>query len=290
MIKLYKSNILGAGLAVIAALSLSVSMAITKHLDPAIPTSLVVFIRSCFGFLFFLPILFTSCESVAKSKKLHLHILRIILGVASMLCTYYAYRTLPVAFATAIGMTAPLFVAILSFVFLKEKISFLKWGLIFLGYIGVLLVMKPCSFIIDTGTASALAANILAACCIILIKVLSRYDSTVTIMLHTNIGMTFGAFLLNIQGWPAIHTCDIILMSLTGLLGTITQFCSISALKHASPTAVAPFEYTRIIFALLIGIIIFNEKPDIYMIIGTIVIIISAYLITCLQFNNSKTN
>ena len=207
-----------------------------------------------------------------------------------MLCTYYAYRTLPVAFATAIGMTAPLFVAILSFVFLKEKISFLKWGLISLGYIGVLLVMKPSSFIIDTGTASALAANILAACCIILIKVLSRYDSTVTIMLHTNIGMTFGSFLLNIQGWPAIHTRDIILMSLTGLLGTITQFCSIKALKHASPTAVAPFEYTRIIFALLIGIIVFNERPDIYMIIGTIVIIISAYLITCLQFNNSKND
>ena len=290
MIKLHKSNILGAGLAVLAALSLSISMTIAKHLDPAIPTSLVVFIRSCFGFLFFLPILFTNRQLVAKSKKLHLHILRIILGTAAMLCTYYAYRTLPVAFATAIGMTSPLFVAILSGVFLKEKIGFLKWGLILLGYSGVLFVIKPSTLIIDTGSASALVANILAACCIILIKILSRYDSTVTIMLHTNIGITFGSFLLNIQGWQSVHTRDIILMSLTGLLGTITQFCSVTALKYASPTVIAPFDYTRIIFALLIGIIVFNEKPDIYMMVGTVIIVISAYLITCLKSKASKSS
>lgn len=287
----YKSNMLGAGFALLAALSFSILTAVTKHLDPTVPTSLAVFVRSFSSFLFFLPVLFINRKSVVKSKKIYLHVLLVILGVATMLCTCYAYRALPLVFATTLGMTGPLFITILSGFLLKEKIGYLKWILIFLGYVGVLLVIRPdTSFVIDIGTVSAIVANILAACYIILIKILSDYDSTITIMLYTNVGMTLGALLFNIQGWQVIGTYDIILMLLTGFLGAVIQFCSISALKYASPAIVAPFEYTRIIFALLIGMIAFNEKPDIYMIIGSTIIIISAYLITCLKSKKHKND
>jgi len=286
---MHKSNskfslkIISAMLAILGALSLTVSMSLAKQLDSNIPTTLVVFVRSCFGLLFFIPVLINKRQSIARTQNLSLQILRIILVVGAMLCTYYAYRNLPIAFATSIGMTSPIFITMLSAIFLKEKISYTKWALIVLGYAGVLLVIRPTSFILDTGTISALCANLLASFCIIIIKILSRYDSTVTIMLYSNIGISVMACLFNIYGWQALDLSDIKLLLLTGLLGIITQFCSITALKYSTPSFVAPFEYTRIFFALLIGMLIFKEIPDIYMIIGTVTIIFSAYMIVYLK-------
>jgi drug/metabolite transporter (DMT)-like permease len=279
----FPTKIISAGLAVLGALSHSVSMSLAKQLDPTIPTTLVVFIRSCFGLLFFLPILINQRQSIVRTKNLPLHVIRVVLVVSAMLCTYYTYRTLPIAFATSIGMTSPIFITILSAILLQESISYTKWCLIFFGYVGVLFVIRPTSFILDGGIGTALLANLLAALCIIIIKILSKYDSIITIMIYSNIGIAIVAFVFNINGWQALGLRDVILLSLTGLLGIITQTCSITALKYSSPSFVAPFEYTRIFFASLIGVLIFQETLNIYMIIGTLIIIFSTYMITYLK-------
>lgn len=278
------SNVNGAIFAVFAALSLSISMTFAKQLHPDIPTSFVVLIRSCFGFIFFIPFFLKNRKSFRKSEKLPLHILRIILTAGAMICTYFAYRNLPIAFATSIGMTSPLFIAILSIIILREEITRQKWLLILLGYIGVIFVIRPSIHTIDLATLSALSANMLAACCVILIKILSRHDSTVTIMLYTNVGITVMSFIISMTNtWQMIALRDVVILSLTGLLGVVTQYCSINALKSATPSFIAPFEYTRIFFATLIGIFIFQEIPSIYVMIGSGIIIFSTYMMTRLE-------
>ena len=283
-------NINGAILAILAALSFSISMSLAKHLNTDIPTTLVIFIKSCFGLFFFSVLLIKNKILDVKTKKLPLHILRIILNVGGMFCTYYAYRNLPISFATSIGMTGPLFTTILSIIILKERIKFWKWILIIWGYIGIILVIRPTTMVLDIGMLSALLANILAACCIIIVKTLSRYDSTITIMLYSNVGITITLFLLNTHGWSKsldiLDITDVVILSLTGLLGVFTQFCSFSALKHSKPSFLAPFEYTRIFFAIIIGVLVFQESPDLYIIAGSIIIVSSTYLITHLENNN----
>ena len=74
-----------------------------------------------------------------------------MLAVLAMLCTYYTYRNLPIAFATSIGMTSAIFTTALSGLILKEVIGYKKWGLVILGYIGALIVIKPTSFILGHG-------------------------------------------------------------------------------------------------------------------------------------------
>jgi drug/metabolite transporter (DMT)-like permease len=276
----FSTKVISGMLATTGALSHSISMSLAKQVDPTIPTTLVVFIRSFFGLLFFLPILISQKSSLAKTKNLPLHILRVVLLVSGMLCTYYTYRNLPIAFATSIGMSGPIFVTILSVFILKEKISYIKWCLIFLGYIGVLFVIRPTSFILDIGVGTALLANLIAGLCIIIIKILSKYDSIITMMLYSNIGIAIVSFLFNMNGWQAPSLRDVGLLSCTGVLGIITQVCSVTALKHSPPSFVAPFEYTRIFFASLIGIVVFQESINIYMIIGTLIIIFSTYMIT----------
>lgn len=285
------SNINGAILATLAALSFSISMSLAKQLNADIPTLLVVFIRSCFGLFFFIPFLIKNKVLNIKTKKFPLHVLRIILTVGGMLCTYYAYRNLPIAFATSIGMIGPLFTTVLSIIVLKERIEFWKWILIIWGYLGIILVIRPTSAVLDIGTLAALAANILAACCIIIVKILSRHDSTITIMLYSNIGITITSSVINTHGWQLLDVKDIIILSLTGLLGITTQFCSITALKYSNPSFLAPFEYTRIFFATIIGILVFQEFPDLYMVTGSVMIISSTYLLIYLEsrkHNNIK--
>ena len=115
----------------------------------------------------------------------------------AMLCTYYTYRNLPIAFATSIGMTSAIFTTALSGLILKEVIGYKKWGLVILGYIGALIVIKPTIFILDTAVITALLANLLAATCIIIIKILSKKNSIITIMLVGNVGIFTVSFLMN---------------------------------------------------------------------------------------------
>ena len=276
-------KIKGAVLATLAALSLSLSMTLARQLDKEIPTSLIVFVRSCFGLLFFIPFVIKNRTQSFKTSKLWLHILRACFTVCAMLCTYYTYRHLPVAFSTSLGMTGALFTTILSTIILKDRIGKWKWAVIFIGYAGVILVIRPTSYILDFAIITALLANILASCSIISAKILSRTDSTITIMLYSNIGITIFSAMLNSYGLHMLEMRDIIILAGTGLLGITTQLCSMTALKFCQPSYLAPFEYTRMFFAVLIGFFIFSEIPNTYTIIGSIIIIGSTYLLTCIE-------
>ncbi len=283
MLLIPRQNIISAILATLAALSLSIMLCLSKLLNPDISTIFVVFVKTCFGLVFFTPILLPKRKTIAKTDKLPLHILRIILSIGAILCTYYAYRNLPIAYATSIGMSGPLFTAIFSVIILKEKVGFINWLVIFLGYLGVIIVIRPVSFFLDLATASALLASLLSACVIILVKILSRYDSTATILFYAIIGIITITFLLNIRGWQGLSIKDLILLSFMGLLGVITQFCSFTALKYSNPSFIVPFEYTRILFAILIGLIIFNEVPDVYTLLGSTLIMISVYMLVLIN-------
>jgi drug/metabolite transporter (DMT)-like permease len=197
-----------------------------------------------------------------------------------MLCTYYTYRRLPVAFATSLGMTGALFTTILSSIILKDHIGFWKWVVVFIGYLGVLLVIRPTSIMLDLAVITALLANIFASSSIITAKILSKTDSTITIMLYSNILITIFSLILANGSWQVLEAKDLVILSLTGLLGIITQFCAMTALRLCDPSFLAPFEYTRMFWAVWIGFVVFQEVPDSYGVIGSIIIISSTYLLT----------
>ena len=126
MLLIPKRNIISAILATLSALSLSIMLCLSKLLHGDISTLFVVFVKTCFGLVFFTPLLLSQRKTIAKTGQLPLHILRIILSVGAILCTHYAYRNLPVAYATSIGMSGPLFTAIFSVIILKKKVSFIN--------------------------------------------------------------------------------------------------------------------------------------------------------------------
>lgn len=270
----------GAVFAVSSALSLSISMSIIKTLSSDISTSLVVFMRTSFGLLFFFPFLIKNYKQLFKTSKLLIHLLRITISVSAMLCTYYTYRHLPLGFATSLGMTGPLFTTLISIIFLQEHIDKYKWLLLIIGYLGAILIIKPHNFTLDFAIITSLLANILAGISIVLVKILSKHDSTITIMGYSTIGVCLAAAALNYNGWQIIELQDIIKLAIIAFLGFCAQYFSITAVKHTSPSFTAPFEYIRLLFSFFIGFFVFNEFPDDYTILGSLIIVGATYAIT----------
>ena len=277
-------NLKSALAAVLGSLFLSVSLALRKELSQDIPEVLIAFYRSLFGLILIFPLFLIRKNVVLRTSKLRWYFLRVILMAFALLLTYYAYGKLPLGFATTIGMSGPLFTIILSLLFFKKKLHFKQWLFIILGYVGVFIVIRPTSFSLSLGVLSSLVANILIGGALIVSAILSRHDSTTTIILYTNIGITLLLFLLCLNSWISLSSFDWIILIIMGALGTIVQVCTITALKYSTPLFVAPFEYTRLIFATVIGFVVFREIPDIYTVVGSIVILFSAYMLTRLGY------
>lgn len=234
-------KLIGAGFMLLWALSFSSAMAFAKTLSPEIDSIIILFMRYFFGLIFFSPFLFQAGIKGFVTSRPILHLTRVVCVGLAMGCTYYAYRNLPLALATSIGMTGPLFTTILSMFLLKDSVSLPKWAFIIFGYLGVLVMVRPHELSISTGVWVELLANLFAAFSIICVKLLSRTESTLTIMLYANTVTTFIVGILALTLWKTPDTADLIVLMVIGGLGVFSQFCSVSALKFANPSYLAPF-------------------------------------------------
>ncbi len=273
-------KLIGAIFMLLWALSFSTAMAFAKSLSSEIDSVMVLFMRYFFGLVFFSPfIMKAGIKGFVTSRPL-LHLMRVTTLGITVGCTYFAYRNLPLALATSIGMTGPLFTTVLAMLLLKDNVSLTKWGLILLGYAGVIVAVRPHQMGISIGVWVALAANLFAALSIICVKLLTRTESTFTIMLYANTVTTFIAGLVALSLWKTPGTSDFLCLIAVGGFGVFSQFCSVTALRFANPSFLAPFEYTRICFAIPVGFIFFDEVPNMWVILGSIIIIAATYGLT----------
>ena len=284
----FSPKLVGAAFMLLWALSFSTAMAFAKTLSPEVDSIIVLFMRYFFGLVFFSPFVFQAGLKGFITSRPALHLIRVVCVGAAMGCTYYAYRNLPLALATSIGMTGPLFTTVLSMLLLRDSISFPKWVLIIFGYFGVIVMVQPHEMPIGIGVWVELLANLFAALSIICVKLLSRTESTLTIMLYANTATTFIAGLVALSVWKTPATPDLIALMAIGALGVFSQFCSVSALRYAKPSYLAPFEYTRLCFAVPVGYLFFHELPTLWTLYGSIMIIGATYGLTRLELGNQR--
>ncbi len=255
-------------------------MSLVKFLSADISIFMILFLRLLFGFMFFIPFVIKEGIKIGYTKRLPLHFFRVMLFCGALFCTYYAYSHLPIAFATSIGFTAPMMTAVLSMLLLRDKVEWYKWVLISIGYLGVLIMVRPGEFTFDPVIIVALLANLFASCTMIVVRKLSTTESTASMMFYSqSISLVIWA-VLAIIFWQTPVMNDILLLCVIGAFGVFSQFCYTHALQTNSPSMVAPFEYTRLIFAVPIGLMLFNEVPTVWTIGGSIVIIFSNFLLT----------
>lgn len=276
-------KLMGAAFMLLWALSFSTAMAVAKTLSPEVDSVIVLFMRYFFGLLFFSPFVFQAGFKGFITSHPILHLTRVVCVGAAMGCTYYAYRNLPLALATSIGMTGPLFTTVLAMALLKDSVTLPKWAFILFGYLGVIVMVRPHEMSISIGVWVELLANLFAALSIVCVKLLARTEKTLTIMLYANTVTTLIAGLVAISMWKTPGFFDLIALMAIGALGVFSQYCSVTALRYANPSYLAPFEYTRMCFAIPVGYLFFQELPSFWMLFGSLMIIGATYGLTRLE-------
>lgn len=235
----------------------------------------IAFFRNLFGLLVFLPLMLSNNFAVLRTGRLGLHGVRALLNVAAMLCFFTALSLSPVAQVTALGFTAPIFAAILGVVWLGERFHIRRWTAIALGFLGTLVILRPGFVAIDLGSLLTLISAGLWAATMIVIKILGRTESSLTITAYMNILLAILSLGPALLFWrmPAAETW--VWLAIMGVLGTAAQIALAQSLKEADASIVMPFDFFRLIWAAALGYLLFTEVPDAFVWLGGAIIVLS---------------
>lgn len=217
---------------------------------------------------------------ILRTDQKKMHLLRSLLGISAMGFAFYAFSLMPLAEAVSILHTAPLFMTALSVVLLRETVGIRRWSAIILGFIGMLLVIRPGADMLASGSLYMLVAAFLIGCTTIIIRHLGKIDDPVCITFYFTItGVIVSTIGIFFQGWQQPLPWDLALFTLVGIFGGMAQYLMTLSYRHLAVGVVAPLKYLTIVFSGSIAYLVWGEVPDLQSVIG-IGIIISSGLYT----------
>ncbi len=269
-------NVKGCIWLVLASLFFAVMTAAIKDVGQRIPVWEILFIRQICVIIILGPQLFRLFPTGFKTERLHLHGLRIGFSLLAMATGFTAVIYMPLAQVTAISFARTLFITLLAVLILKEVVDLKRWGATLFGFAGVLIVLQPRFDGIDFYAGLAMVSAVFVAAIMILTRILAKTESPMTIMTYQSFGLTIAFAIPAVMFWETPTYEELVMMVLTGVLMSLAQYSNIKAYKHGEASAVQPMEYTRLIFAGLIGVMFFQEVPSLWTVIGSIVIFVGA--------------
>ena len=236
----------------------------------------LLFIKYCF--VLFLSLIESQRKrnySFYKSGNVKIQILRSILSIIESACFILSFRYLSLADAHSIASLTPVLVVALSALILREHVSLKTWLAIFVGFIGVLIIMRPGLSIFDFKSLIPLAGAFFLSIYQIVTRKASEKDSTETSLFYTSV---VGIILMGIIGynfWQPLMDYAIIFFIAIGLFFSLGLYFQIIALSMARAGIIQPFHYTLIFWAIILGYIFYDDFPDIPTLIGALVITVS---------------
>ena len=248
-----------------------------KWLGASYPTAQIMFFRCAVALVPVLVIIgLRGGPRVLRTRHKRLHLLRSLLGIAAMGCAFYAFSLMPLADAIAILHSAPLFMTALSVLLLRERVGIRRWSAVIVGFVGMLIVVRPGAGMLDGGGLYMLMAAFLIGCTTIVIRHLGRIDDPVCITFYfTLTGVAVSAAGLLLQGWVAPPATDLALLAAVGLLGGLGQYCMTLSYRHVAVGIVAPCKYLTIVFGGLLAYGIWGEVPDLQSLVGIGLIVLT---------------
>lgn len=271
----------GALLVILAELCMATMGALIKQLGVSLPNEVLVFSRNLLGLLFFLPLILHQRNLTFKTSVFRFHLLRSISGVGAMYCFFYALIHLPLADGMLLKMTAPLFMPLIATYWLKEGISRYSVYALFIGFAGVLVVLRPgetINWIVLVGVLGGFLASVAK----VSIRRLSHTEPTYRIVFYfAFIGLIVSIIplLLRLSIEPVTLTQEHLLMLLgVAVAGTAGQFALTRGYAIANAGTIAPFTYFSVIFGGLYGYIFWAEIPDLMFFGGAALIGIAGLL------------
>ena len=214
--------------------------------------------------------------------------LRGLASIIAMLCWFYGLATMPIAEATALSFTAPIFASIGAIFFLGERMGVRRWGAIVVGFTGAMIILRPGIASISLSSLVVLGGSAAVACSIIMVKILSRTEPSSLIVAYMGIYLVPMSLVPALFFWAMPMGSDWLWLIFIGVVATAGQLGITHAYAATEATVVLPFDYARLPFAALIGYLAFDESPDLWTWIGAAVIAGSAIYIARREANLAR--
>lgn len=239
-----------------------------------IPVFEIIFFRNLFAFVpLGLYIWRTTGFEVLRTRRPLGHLARSAVGLTGMVCGFSAVQYLPLTEATALQFTSPLFMTALSALVLSEKVGRHRWAAVFVGFIGVLIMARPLPGHMNvTGVSLGILSALGAAGAMVAIRQISDTERGPTIVFYFTLGGTVLGLVGSMFHWVTPDPQTLMLLVLAGLVGGVGQLFLTEALRQAPVGVIAPFDYTQLVWATGLGLVIWGELPHPLTIVGAVIV------------------
>ena len=253
--------------------------AIARHVSARIHPFEVVFFRIAFGLVLLLPLVLRYGLRHFRTKHFGLHFARAATHVTEMQIYFLGLTMIQYAKVQALTFTTPLFATLLAVLILRERIHARRMTALAIGFFGALIVVRPGIEPVDAGSLLILTSALGWAGVILIVKRLTRTDSSITITAWMVVLMSPMALIPALFVWEWPTSTELGWLAVAGFTGTLGQLAITQAFRVADTTAVMPIDFTKLIWASLLGFLVFDEIPSIWTWVGGIVIFAGALYI-----------
>jgi drug/metabolite transporter (DMT)-like permease len=261
-------------------MSFALMMVLVRHVSATVHPFEAAFFRNLFGLAFMMPWLLRSGVNALATRRMGGHVMRALFGLSAMLCLFMALSLMPLAEVTALTFAAPLFATVGSALVLKERVRLRRWTATLVGFLGVMIILRPGMEVISPAALVALAAAALMAGAMVSVRSLARSEHPAAIVIYFGLLVTPMSLVLALFVWTTPTLELLFWFLLLGLAATAGQILMTRAFAAAEASAVMPFDFSRLIFVSLFGMMLFGEMPDGWTYVGAAIILAAAAYIT----------
>jgi drug/metabolite transporter (DMT)-like permease len=235
----------------------------------------IAFFRNLFGLIAILPLAIRAGIGNLKSRQPGFQLIRSGFGLAAMLTWFYGLSVVPIAQATALSFTSVIFGSMGATLILGERMGVRRWSAVGAGFAGALIILRPGFDAVEPGALIVMLSSICWAGALLTVKRLSSTDTIVCIVTWNSVLLTVLSLPMAIPVWVAPSIEQLVWLALIGILATLGHLAMTGAFKFSDATVVFPVDYTRLLWASVIGYLAFGEIPDVWTWIGGSIIFAS---------------
>lgn len=278
------------GCLTISALLFSVMGICIRYASHTVDNYTIVFFRNAVGLILFLPFIFKQGIGFVKTEKLWMHTWRSIVGLAAMYGFFYAIAHLKLSNAMVFTYSSPIFIPLIAWLFLKEKVTAAMLCAAGLGFIGVFCVAKPDQGLLNWISIVGISSSLLASMAFVTVRALTQTEPPERIVFYFCLIGSLLSVIPMFWVWRPYHLYELFFLISAGVLANVSQIFMSHAYRLAPAGQIAPVNYIAIIFAGIWGFLLWNEVPDLYSVIGFGIILLAILLCSPLIQSKKRTS
>lgn len=283
-----RNLLLAIGCLTTSALLFSIMGICIRYASHTVDNYTIVFFRNVVGLILFLPFIFKQGIGFVKTEKLWMHTWRSIVGLAAMYGFFYAIAHLKLSNAMVFTYSSPIFIPVIAWLFLKEKITIAMLCAAVLGFIGVFCVAKPDQGLLNWISVIGIASSLLASMAFVTVRALTQTEPPERIVFYFCLIGSALSVIPMFWMWRTYHVKELFFLIGAGMLANVSQIFMSHAYRLAPAGQIAPVNYMAIIFAGVWGFLLWDEVPDLYSVIGFCIILLAILLCSPLTQRQKK--